>query len=82
MSWDYITSSSNSLYDGQSYNGSATKTLASTTPNEVFMSFANGTMTGTISFDIEGTVSHTQAVTDALESNTNYYVDHMITCTQ
>ncbi len=41
------------------------------------------TMTGTISFDeINGTVSHTRAITDSLESRTDYYVDHMITCTQ
>lgn len=82
MSWDYTTSSSDPAYDGQQLSGSATKTLASTTPNQAIMSFANGTMTGTISYDIEGTVSHSRAITDSLESQTDYYVDHMITCTQ
>ena len=70
--------------NGGSVSGfSTTASATAADPDKVGMSAGTGvTMTGTISFDIEGTVSHTQTVTDALESNTNYYVDHMITCTQ
>lgn len=76
MSWDYTAS------NGQAFASSATKSSTSTTPNQVIMSAGAFTMTGTIEFDIEGKVSHSQAITDSLESNTNYYVDHMITCIQ
>jgi hypothetical protein len=83
MSWDYTVSSADTAVDGQSFADSATKTLASTAPSQVSMSAGTGnTMTGTVSYDIEGKVTHSRAITDSLESQTNYHVDHMITCTQ
>ena len=51
--------------------------------DSVGVTTTNGELiSGTMSFDIEGTVSHSRAITDSLESQTDYYVDHMITCTQ
>jgi hypothetical protein len=84
---DYIgttISGSWTLSNGGSVtNFSNTASSSASDPDKVGMSAGAGvTMTGTISFDIEGTVSHSRAITDSLESNTDYYVDHMITCTQ
>ena len=68
---------------GSVSNFSNTASSSASDPDKVGMAAGSGvTMTGTMSFDIEGTVSHSRAITDSLESQTDYYVDHMITCTQ
>ena len=66
---------------GSISNFSNTASSSASDPDKRGMVAGSGvTMTGTMSFDIEGTVSHSRAITDSLESQTDYYVDHMITC--
>jgi hypothetical protein len=68
---------------GSVSNFSSTISDTAADPDKAGMNGGDGiTMTGTFGFDIEGKVTHIRAITDSLESQTNYHVDHMITCTQ